>query len=109
MSITNERKAEIIKEFGRTEQDYGSAAVQVAILITDEDDAVGTNFSDDARLGIRLVEAIDFGEVFVISDRILLTLLISDRGLAIVVVLVLQKTFLVMDLNQKVKMLYRLL
>ena len=32
MSITNERKAEIIKEFGKTEQDSGSATVQVAIL-----------------------------------------------------------------------------
>ena len=32
MSITNERKAELIKEFGKTEQDSGSAAVQVAIL-----------------------------------------------------------------------------
>ena len=32
MSITNERKAKLIKEFGKTEQDSGSAAVQVAIL-----------------------------------------------------------------------------
>ena len=32
MSITNERKVELIKEFGKTEQDSGSAAVQVAIL-----------------------------------------------------------------------------
>ena len=32
MSITNERKAELIEEFGKTEQDSGSAAVQVAIL-----------------------------------------------------------------------------
>ena len=32
MSITNERKAELIKKFGKTEQDSGSAAVQVAIL-----------------------------------------------------------------------------
>ena len=32
MSITNERKAELIKEFGKTEQDSGSATVQVAIL-----------------------------------------------------------------------------
>ena len=32
MSITNERKAEIIKEFGKTDQDSGSAVVQIAIL-----------------------------------------------------------------------------
>ena len=32
MSITNERKAELIKEFGKSENDSGSAAVQVAIL-----------------------------------------------------------------------------
>ena len=32
MSITNERKAELIKEFGKSETDSGSAAVQVAIL-----------------------------------------------------------------------------
>ena len=31
MSITNERKAELIKEHGRTEGDTGSAEVQVAI------------------------------------------------------------------------------
>jgi len=32
MSITNERKAELIKEFGSNGKDSGSAAVQVAIL-----------------------------------------------------------------------------
>jgi small subunit ribosomal protein S15 len=32
MSITQERKAELIKEFGKDEKDSGSAAVQVAIL-----------------------------------------------------------------------------
>ena len=32
MSITQERKAELIKEFGRNEKDSGSASVQVAIL-----------------------------------------------------------------------------
>ena len=32
MSITQERKAELIKEFGKGEKDSGSAAVQVAIL-----------------------------------------------------------------------------
>ncbi len=32
MSITNERKAELIKEFGKSDKDSGSAAVQVAIL-----------------------------------------------------------------------------
>ncbi len=32
MSITNERKAELIKEYGKSEKDSGSAAVQVAIL-----------------------------------------------------------------------------
>ena len=32
MSITQERKAELIKEFGKNNKDSGSAAVQVAIL-----------------------------------------------------------------------------
>ena len=32
MSITQERKAELITEFGKNEQDSGSALVQVAIL-----------------------------------------------------------------------------
>ena len=32
MSITQERKAELIKEFGKNDMDSGSAAVQVAIL-----------------------------------------------------------------------------
>ena len=32
MSITNERKAELIKEFGKSDTDSGSASVQVAIL-----------------------------------------------------------------------------
>ena len=32
MSITNERKAELIKEFGKSDKDSGSSAVQVAIL-----------------------------------------------------------------------------
>ena len=32
MSITQERKAELIKEFGKSDKDSGSAAVQVAIL-----------------------------------------------------------------------------
>ncbi|MEM6392254.1 MAG: 30S ribosomal protein S15 [Planctomycetota bacterium] len=32
MSITAERKTEVIKEFGRTESDSGSPEVQVAIL-----------------------------------------------------------------------------
>ena len=32
MSITQERKVELIKEFGKNEKDSGSAAVQVAIL-----------------------------------------------------------------------------
>ena len=32
MSITNERKAELIVEFGQNAKDSGSAAVQVAIL-----------------------------------------------------------------------------
>lgn len=34
MSITNERKAELVAEFGRNDKDSGSAAVQVAILTT---------------------------------------------------------------------------
>ena len=32
MSLTNERKAEIVKEFGRGENDTGSPEVQVALL-----------------------------------------------------------------------------
>ena len=32
MSITQERKAELVKEFGKNEKDSGSASVQVAIL-----------------------------------------------------------------------------
>ena len=32
MSITQERKSELIKEFGKNDKDSGSAAVQVAIL-----------------------------------------------------------------------------
>lgn len=32
MSITNDRKAELITEFGANDKDSGSAAVQVAIL-----------------------------------------------------------------------------
>ena len=32
MSITQERKAELIREFGKNDKDSGSAAVQVAIL-----------------------------------------------------------------------------
>ena len=32
MSITQERKAELINEFGKNEKDSGSASVQVAIL-----------------------------------------------------------------------------
>jgi len=34
MSITQEKKAELIKEYGRTEGDSGSPEVQVAILTT---------------------------------------------------------------------------
>ena len=32
MSITQERKAELIREFGKNDKDSGSASVQVAIL-----------------------------------------------------------------------------
>ncbi len=32
MSITQERKSELVKEFGKNDKDSGSAAVQVAIL-----------------------------------------------------------------------------
>jgi len=32
MNITNERKAELIKQFGKDEKDTGSAEVQIAIL-----------------------------------------------------------------------------
>ena len=34
MSITQERKAELIKQFGKNDKDPGSAAVQVAILLS---------------------------------------------------------------------------
>ena len=33
MSITSERTAELVKEFGKSENDSGSAAVQVACLL----------------------------------------------------------------------------
>ena len=32
MAVTKERKAELIKEYGKDEHDSGSAAVQIAIL-----------------------------------------------------------------------------
>ena len=32
MAVTKERKAELIKEYGKDEKDSGSAAVQIAIL-----------------------------------------------------------------------------
>ncbi len=32
MSVTKERKAEIVKEFGKSEGDTGSAEVQIALL-----------------------------------------------------------------------------
>ncbi|MCH3968362.1 MAG: 30S ribosomal protein S15 [Atopobiaceae bacterium] len=32
MTVTKERKAELIKQFGKNEQDSGSASVQVALL-----------------------------------------------------------------------------
>ena len=32
MAITKERKAELVKEFGKSETDTGSTAVQIAIL-----------------------------------------------------------------------------
>ena len=32
MAVTKERKAELIKEYGKNEKDSGSAAVQVALL-----------------------------------------------------------------------------
>ncbi len=35
MAISKERKAELVKKFGKTEQDTGSCKVQIAIL-TDE-------------------------------------------------------------------------
>ena len=35
MALTKERKAELVKKFGKTEQDTGSIEVQIAIL-TDE-------------------------------------------------------------------------
>lgn len=32
MAITKERKAELVKEFGKSETDTGSTAVQIAVL-----------------------------------------------------------------------------
>jgi len=49
MSITAEQKQEIIKKYGRTEGDTGSAEVQVALLtarITNLSDHFKTNIHD---------------------------------------------------------------
>ena len=49
MSITAEQKQEIIKKYGRTEGDIGSAEVQVALLtarITNLSDHFKTNIHD---------------------------------------------------------------
>ena len=38
MAVTKERKAELVKEFGKNETDTGSSAVQVAILTEEIND-----------------------------------------------------------------------
>ena len=56
MAFTKERKKEIIKEFGKTETDTGSAEVQVALLterINDLTEHLKTHKKDHAgRLGL---------------------------------------------------------
>lgn len=56
MAFTKERKKEIIKEFGKTETDTGSAEVQVALLTERINDLTGhlkTHKKDHAgRLGL---------------------------------------------------------
>ncbi|MBN1835357.1 MAG: 30S ribosomal protein S15 [Spirochaetales bacterium] len=51
MSLTQERKREVFKEFGRTEKDTGSAEVQVALLTRRIEELTGhfkTNPKDHA-------------------------------------------------------------
>jgi len=45
MALTKERKEEIIKKFARSEQDTGSAEVQIAIL-TEEINALTDHFKE---------------------------------------------------------------
>mgnify|MGYP003301416614 CR=1 FL=1 len=45
MALTKERKAEIVKKFARSEQDTGSAEVQIAIL-TEEINALTDHFKE---------------------------------------------------------------
>ena len=55
MSITSERTAELIKEFGKSESDSGSAAVQVAILterIVNLTEHLKTHKKDGSRRGL---------------------------------------------------------
>jgi small subunit ribosomal protein S15 len=56
MSFTKENKQEVIKEFGRTEKDTGSAEVQVALLTRRIEDLTGhfkTNPKDhNSRRGL---------------------------------------------------------
>jgi small subunit ribosomal protein S15 len=56
MSFTKETKVEVIKEFGRTEKDTGSAEVQVALLTRRIEDLTGhfkTNPKDhNSRRGL---------------------------------------------------------
>ena len=45
MALTKERKAEIVKKYARSEQDTGSAEVQIAIL-TEEINALTDHFKE---------------------------------------------------------------
>lgn len=56
MSLTKENKQDVVKEFGRTEQDTGSTEVQIALLtrrIDDLTDHFKTNRKDhNSRRGL---------------------------------------------------------
>ena len=41
MSLTNKNKQDVVKEYGRTEQDTGSAEVQIALLTRRIEDLTG--------------------------------------------------------------------
>ncbi len=56
MSLTKENKQDVVKEFGRTDQDTGSAEVQIALLTRRIEDLTGhfkTNPKDhNSRRGL---------------------------------------------------------
>ena len=82
MSITQERKAELITEFGKNEKDSGSASVQVAILserirnltehLKDHKKDFGSRRGLLAMVGQRrsLLDYIKAGDIMVYKDLI---------------------------------------